>query len=244
MNLENLNNYINEQTLIIDNFESYPMILKNFILENSDLISSIKKEYKDYLEFQRKTNYYSRTFNSNNLSLLNMKIVSLINKNNLKLLVFHVSRLTNEDCLLIKDNFQELNKELMLNRIESLSKYSIREQDIELIKSCLDERYLENKKLGAFTNLSSLKNDLYNEFYENWGGEIISRKLIKTNIELMNKINSISTPYLLIFRYRYEEQKIKDLVLDFIKNEDINKIEDKWVYLDNTNCELLDMIKI
>jgi len=244
LDLENLNNYINKQTLIIDNFETYPMTIKNFILENSDLINSIKEEYKDYLEFQRRTNYYSGTFNSDNLSLLNMKIVSLINENNLEILVFHVSRLTSEDCLLLKENFHKLNKELMLNRIESLSKYSIMEQEIELIKSCLDERNLENKKLGAFTNLSSLKNNLYNEFYENWGGEIISRKLIKTNIELMNKINSISTPYLLIFKYRYEEQKLKDLVLDFIKNEDINKIEDKWVYLDNTNCELLDVIKI
>ena len=244
LDLEILNKYINEQTLIIDSFETYPFVLKNFILENFDLINSIKKEYNDYVEFQRKNNHYSGTFNSSDLSLLSMKIVSLINENNLEILVFHVSRLTNEDYLLIKDDFQQLNKKLMLKRIEGLDKYSINEQEIELIKSCLDERYLENKKLGAFTNLSSLKNNLYNEFYENWGGKIISQKLIKTNIELMNKLNSISIPHLLIFRCQYEEQKIKELILDFIKKEDINKIEDKWVYLDNTNCELLDVIKI
>lgn len=237
--LEFLKKYLDDKTFIIDNFETYPLFLKNFLL-NNNLINLVKNEYIKFRKNQKETNHYGEVFNCKELE----DVVSLINLQEFNILSFHMSRLTDEDCLLFKNKFGKINKEFMLERIDKLSKYSITNEEIELIKSCLDDRYLEDKKIGSFTNLSSLKSDSYNEYYVDWGGKIISRQLTKNNNDLQNKINNISSPYLLVLKSKIKEQLIKDIILESIEKGNVSKIEDKLIYINKENGELVDMIRL
>ncbi len=237
--LEFLKDYLDEKTFIIDNFETYPLFLKNFLL-NNNLINLVKNEYIKFRKNQKETDHYGDAFNCKELG----DVISLINAREFNILSFHMSRLTNEDCLLFKNNFGKLSKKFMLERINNLGKYSITDEEIELIKNCLDDSCLENKNIGSFTNFSTLQSDLYNEYYKDWGGKIISRQLTKNNEGLQNKINSISFPYLLIFKSKIKEQTIKEIILENIAKGNISKIEDKLIYLNNENSELVDMIQL
>lgn len=248
--------------LLLNNPETWPQKCRELLNSQSKLIEEYLIEEKAIEELKKdKENFDCTTCNIfyKQFSEIKMKFESLFLEENQDILCYHATRLMPFEVENIKNNGLSIIDETFLKfKINNLfHRDIINSEELEIINKTNflnygKQRIARENKLYFICGNQDIRytedntSDIY-LFYNNYGGEVIFKGLYIENPKLLEKLNGISKPYIIICSMPLNDIKdkirffIEKLIINYHKGEFYNiKIE---FYIDKNFCKVLDVME-
>lgn len=246
-----LKNYLDERTIILDEFETYPDFVKNIFKANIDIIKAyFVEDEKIYLENVKQS--YFPTENRNKYfqqyKYIARVVAEELVEKECKFLGFHATRLLDEEIEDIKCNGLKLfTLEEHFKKLNNLLRCGFDKNEIKILKKY---SYIENGNRKQRIYFSSSKNVVNNEVWLNdlfgiWGGEITFWQKKKFSKEIFDKLRKVGFPCVVLVKlnicnYMLLEELVKSLMGHYLLKTKINSSD---VSVCNKNFELIDVLK-
>lgn len=256
--------------IILNDFSTWPKSWTTFLEENRETMELYNRRYKE-IEEQKldKEKFYEQNIvneYSNSMQDIEGKFSDIFYKEEKELLCFHATRLMDYEVENVKtEGLKIFSKDNISNKIDDLYKHNIiNESERNLLQI--------NYKTNHVKQIDVTKNRLYfvfghqdircstdnmsvlHPFLLNYGGEAIfkcfDRELDGSpKKELLNKLNSLSKPYIVISKTkilqlweRYGEQLFDLIIKHYIENQP-NKIYNEF-NTSQTNVSCLEIVEV